>query len=104
MSNQLTRAQRALTKEKAAVEVYGRDTELSIANVLNLSKTGACLQWVEGTKNLSKGDLIRLTVTLNSINRKHKMSAEVVWSDGQKSGIQFLNQEQLLTKMLTREF
>ena len=94
-------AQRFLTKEKAAVEVYGKNG-VTIASVKNLSKTGACLIWEESEVPVLKGDLIRITIYLKALNRRHKVSGEVIWFDGKFGGIQFLSSEQLLDKIVDR--
>jgi len=97
-------AERFPTEEKAAVEIYGRGVEM-VARIADLSKTGACLHLdVEfSTKaNLGKGDLVRMTVTLGALKKEHRINAEVVWSNGQKTGVQFLNSQELLDRMINR--
>ncbi|GIL16433.1 MAG: hypothetical protein BroJett040_01840 [Oligoflexia bacterium] len=95
-------ADRFPTKEKASIEIYGR-SGTTIANLKNLSQTGACLEYEDSEFQLSEGDLIRMTVFLKSINRKHRVNAEVVWKNGSESGIQFISQDQLLDKIVTKD-
>lgn len=95
-------ATRYLTKEKASVEIYGRNGNL-IAQLKNLSVTGACLEWAQEGVKLEKGDLVRLTVNLKALNRSHNLNGEVVWRNGKKSGINFISSDDLLDKMMERE-
>lgn len=96
------RAERYPTKEKAAVRVYGK-TGSMIASIKNVSKTGACIEWEEGFDiGIEMGDMIRMTVVLKAINRRHQLSAEVVWKDGNQSGVNFIPAEQVLEKMVDR--
>lgn len=95
-------ADRYPTKEKASIEIYGR-AGTTIAHLKNLSQTGACLHYEDPEFMLSEGDLIRLTVVLKSIGRKHRVNAEVVWKSGSESGIQFISQDQLLDKIVTKD-
>lgn len=91
-------ATRYSTKEKAAIEIYGR-RNATVADVRNLSVSGACLEWDESEFRLSKGDLIRMTVVLKAVNRKHNISAEVIWVAGRKMGVNFIAQDQVLEKL-----
>src|SRR4051812_40939751 len=96
------RAERFPTKEKASVKIYGKTGHL-IASVKNLSKTGACLEWPEGLDlEIQQGDLIRMTVILKALNRRHQLSAEVVWTDGKQTGVTFIAAESVLEKMVGR--
>lgn len=94
-------AQRFPTKEKAAIEIYGKSGHL-VANVKNLSNTGACLELDQNGGALMKGDLLKLTVRLKNLRREHKVNAEVVWSDGKKMGIQFIKSNELVDKMISK--
>lgn len=97
-------AKRFATRELASVEVYGRKSDTRFATVKDLSETGACLEWKETVANLIDiGDLVRVTVHLKTIGRRRSVSAQVIWSNGQKSGLQFLNEQELLNRMLTRD-
>jgi hypothetical protein len=91
-------ATRYSTKEKAAIEIYGR-RNATVAAVRNLSVSGACLEWDEQEFRLTKGDLIRMTVVLKAVNRKHNVSAEVIWVTGKKMGVNFIAQDQILEKL-----
>lgn len=89
------------TKEKAAIEIYGRNGVV-VAHLRNISKSGACIEWeVDGTP-LVKGDLVRLTVNLNALRKKHLLNAEVMWSSGKKGGLQFIDSNKLIEKMLVK--
>ncbi len=95
-------ATRYMTREKASIEIYGRSGNL-IAQVKNLSVTGACLEWSQEDVNLQKGDLVRLTVSLKALNRRHNINGEVMWRDGKQSGINFITSDDVLDKMMERE-
>jgi len=94
-------ATRFTTKEKASVEVYGRSGNI-IVQVKNLSVTGACLEWTQEDVSLQKGDLVRMTVVLKALNRRHNLNAEVVWRDGKKTGITFIKSDEVLEKMMEK--
>ena len=94
------RAERFLTKEKASIKIYGKTGNL-IASVKNLSKTGACLEWQDGLElEIQQGDLIRMTVILKALNRRHQLSAEVVWTDGNQTGVTFIAADSVLERMV----
>lgn len=94
-------AERYLTREKAEVEVYGRSGQI-VAHLRNLSKTGACLEWFENSTEVNKGDLIRMTVNLKNIGRSHQVNAEVVWREGNKSGVNFIKSEEVLDRLMAQ--
>jgi hypothetical protein len=94
-------AERYSTREKASLEIYGK-TGTVIAAVKNLSVSGACLEWTQGDVELKRGDVVRMTVFLNGLNRKHNVSAEVMWRAGNRSGVNFLKADQVLSKIVDR--
>ncbi|MEZ0392714.1 MAG: PilZ domain-containing protein [Pseudobdellovibrionaceae bacterium] len=94
-------ATRYSTKERASVEVYGRSGNF-IVEVKNLSVTGACLEWTQEDVSLESGDLVRMTVVLRALNRRHNLNAEVVWRDGKKTGISFIKTNEVLEKMMEK--
>lgn len=96
------KATRYTTKEKASVEVYGRSGNI-IVQLRNLSVTGACLEWTQDDVSLNKGDLVRMTVVLKALNRRHNLNAEVVWRDGKKTGVNFIKSEEVLEKMIEKD-
>lgn len=89
------------TKEKAAIEIYGKSGNY-IAQLKNLSVTGACLEWIHEDVNLTKGDLVRMTVVLRALNRRHNVSGEVVWTAGRMTGINFIKSSEVLEKIMDR--
>lgn len=94
-------ATRYTTKEKASIEIYGRSGSF-IVDLRNLSITGALIEWTQEDLNLEKGDLLRMTVILKALNRRHNLNAEVVWRDGKKTGINFIKTDEILEKMMDR--
>ena len=95
------RSERFQTKEKASIEVYGRSQSI-IGDLKNVSKTGACVEWVNEGVDILKGDLIRMTVFLKTLNRKHLLSAEVVWRKDKAVGVNFIDPEKVLEKLVAR--
>ncbi len=90
------------TKEKASVEIYGKAGKL-FADLANISRTGACLEYPIDDTPVRRGDLLRLTVELPNVGRRHFISAEVVWRTGKRTGVLFLKPEELLDRMVGRE-
>ncbi len=96
-----TRAERHPTKEMAAVEIYGRNGQM-IMSVRNMSASGACLEWKHDGYEIKTGDLIRMTIVLKSLNRRHHVNAEVVWKDGNRSGVAFIPSHRVLDRLLEK--
>ena len=92
--------ERYMTQERAYLEIFGRMGTL-IAEMKNLSLTGAFLEIIQGDYIPQKGDIIRVTVPLESLGRTHSVNAEVVWGKSLGVGICFLNRQETMTKMLT---
>ena len=99
--SEVSPALRFKTKERASVEVYGRNGQLIVA-MKDLSSTGACLEWQHEDFDINRGDLIRMTVILKSLNRKHHINAEVIWRNGNKSGISFIASDKVLDRLLEK--
>ncbi|WP_295899058.1 PilZ domain-containing protein [uncultured Bdellovibrio sp.] len=97
----MSTAKRYKTKETAQVEVYGH-IGILVANLKNLSQTGAFLEVSQGDYVPQKGDLLNLTVNLTSLRRTHNVAAEVVWSKGLGLGICFIGKEQVLERMMAK--
>ncbi len=94
-------AKRFETKEKAFIEVYGHIGVLG-AHLRNLSETGAFLEVSHGDYVPQKGDLLNLTVQLDSLKKTHNVSAEVVWAEGMGLGICFINKDEVLERMMAK--
>lgn len=90
------------TKEKASVEIYGKAGKL-FAALKNLSRTGACLEYALEELPVKRGDLVRLTIDLPNVKRRHYVSAQVMWRNGRRTGLHFLTAEQLLEKMVGQD-
>jgi len=89
------------TKERATVEIYGRNGHM-IVSVRDLSATGACLEWQHEDYEIREGDLVRVTVVLKSLGRKHHVNGEVMWRDGNRSGISFIPSNQVLDRLIEK--
>ncbi len=96
--NSVAKSERFQTNEKASLEVYGKSGE-AIAEVKNLSKTGACLEWDAQNVKLETGDFVRLTFDLKSVQKKRHVNAKVIWNNGKTSGIVFVRPEELIEKL-----
>ncbi|WII72802.1 PilZ domain-containing protein [Bdellovibrio sp. 22V] len=97
----MSTAKRYQTKETAQIEVYGHIGTL-VANLKNLSQTGAFLEVAQGDYVPQKGDLLNMTVNLKSLRRTHNIAAEVVWSKGLGLGICFINKDEVLERMMAK--
>ena len=53
-------------------------------------------------KPLRKGDLINITVQLDSISKTHNVDAEVVWTSGSGMGVCFVKKEQVVERIFMR--
>lgn len=94
-------AKRFKTNEKAHVEVYGHVGVLN-ASMRNLSQTGAFLEVSRGDYVPRKGDLLNLTVSLDSLKKAHIMAAEVIWCKGLGVGICFISKDEVLERMMAK--
>jgi len=94
-------AKRYQTQETAQIEVYGH-AGLIVARMKDISQTGARLEVARGGYNPQIGDLLNLTVTLNSLNRRHNFSAEVVWQNDGLLGVCFISKDAILEKMMAK--
>lgn len=90
-------ADRYITKEPSAIEVYGRNAMFD-ATLKNLSSTGACLEYSAGRGELEPGDLICITVFLSQLKKTHRLSAQVVWLNGNETGVNFLKSDELFAR------
>lgn len=90
-------ATRFATREKTSIEIYGKNAQVP-ATLKNLSATGACLESKDPTLRLNEGDLICVTVYLSQLKKNHRISAEVVWHEAGKLGVNFLNSDELVEK------
>ena len=91
-------ARRFSTQEMAQIEVFGKDGKI-LTKMGNVSYTGAFFEVISSNFMPQMKDIIRITVNLRSVNKTHIIDAEVVWSKGLALGVQFLNRDQLNTKI-----
>lgn len=96
-----TGAKRFTTKELASIEIYGHVGALG-AQLCNLSETGAFLKVSARGYLPQKGDLLNLTVRLDSLQKTHSVTAEVVWTVGVGLGICFINKDKVLERMMAK--
>ena len=91
-------ARRFSTQEMAQIEIYGKDGKL-LTKMGNVSYTGAFFEVISSNFVPQKEDLVRITVNLRSVNKTHVIDAEVVWSKGLGVGVQFLNRDQMNSRI-----
>lgn len=94
-------ATRFATRENTSIEIYGKNS-LIPATLKNLSSTGACLVSKDPTARLQQGDLICVTVYLSQLKKSHRISAEVIWHNSGRTGVNFLNSEELVEKFMEK--
>ncbi len=94
-------AERYPTQEIADIEIYGDTTKLR-AVMRNLSSTGAGLEILGTTISFQKGDLLNITVELDSLEKTHNVDAEVVWTDGQGVGVCFMKKDEVVQRIFLR--
>ena len=76
------------TNQKTIVERYTKEDSKE-GTVLNLSKGGA---YVEGEfENLDVGELLRLQINLNEVDREYTMPARVIWKVGRENALNQTN-------------
>jgi hypothetical protein len=98
-------AQRFDTREEAQIEIYGQVGILP-ATLLNLSETGALVKLdnksIPESGQVEAGDILSLTVYLDELAKTHYLSAEVVWTKGFSVGINFINKDEILERMMAK--
>lgn len=96
-------AQRYPTIEYAHIEVYGRTGKLS-GKIKNISLTGALIELngISGEYVPKEGDLVQMTVDLNSIGKTHHKDAEVMWNDGVCFGIRFVPKNYIIDNLFSK--
>lgn len=89
------------TYAKVRCQKYGSGSAaLMILN--NVSKTGARLNLITAASEFLKGDILRLIVELDAINKKRIVNAEVVWSKEGALGVSFLSPDLVVSKLLNK--
>jgi len=95
------RASRYDTQEFATMEVYGRMGRIT-AKMKNLSLTGSGFEIIRSDYFPQKGDMLRITIPLRSVNRTHVVDAEIIWTRGMLFGVAFLKRQEVITRMMNR--
>lgn len=89
------RDQRFDVREQATLEAYSSDFRIQTV-INNISRSGVR---IEGDlKGLKQGDLLRLHLNLDKINKERTMSARVVWMEKahdnkEQAGLEFVSQK-----------
>jgi len=87
-------AKRHQTKEVAIIEVYGRNFKIN-SRLANVSITGAFLELTSSNYQPKQGDLVRITVPLQKVNKTYTLHGQVVWCRGLGVGVSFLKDKDL---------
>ncbi len=91
-------AKRYRTQEHVHVEICGRHNKI-FCKLENLSATGAALKIISAQSVPRPKDIVKMTVTLKSLNKIHVMYAEIIWINGLDLGTSFINQESAQKKI-----
>ncbi len=99
-------AKRYQTNETASIEVYGRAAGATVS-VVNLSATGAYLEWDRPQVDFNVGDLIRMRIDLSQVGKNHVINAEVKWVSKGKDpvqgvGVHFIKSDEVIHKLMAR--
>lgn len=95
-------SQRFITQENAQLELYGKAGSFN-AVVKNLSHTGCCLELLEEIDTqFILGELMQITINLNSIGKKHTLNGELVWNKDYGLGIRFLKKNEIIDKLIQK--
>ena len=94
-------AQRFTTSEHAMIEVYGKRSRV-FSKMRNLSNTGALFELSDPTYTPLKGDLLKISIHLDSLNRTRNMNAEVVWSKDDQMGVHFISEDAIIERMIAK--
>ncbi len=101
MSDSMRNDKRFRTYAKVRCQKYGSGSgALMILN--NISKSGARLHLVSAAAEFLRGDILRLVVELDAVNRNRTVNAEVMWSKEGALGVSFLSPEMVVSKLLNR--
>lgn len=95
-------SERFITQENAQLELYGKSGSFS-AVLKNISHTGCCLELLEEVHtDFSSGELLRITIDLNSLGKRHTLNGELVWNKDYGLGIRFLKKHEIIEKLIQR--
>lgn len=86
---------------KVRCQKYGNSND-SLMMLENISKTGARLNLVSPMTDFTKGDILRLEIDLDSIQRVRVVNAEVIWSNAGAVGVSFVQPDKVYSKLLQR--
>lgn len=101
--NQNSLARRFVTQELAHIEVYGKPGRV-LTKMGNLSTSGAFFDILSPNYDIKKGDIVRITVNLRTLNRVRVVDCEVIWAKGLGVGVQFLKRDELKDKLASALF
>ncbi len=91
-------ARRFLTQELAQIEVFGKEGKV-LTKMANVSITGAFFEIINSNIMPKTDDLVRIIINLRAVNKTHVIDAQIVWAKGLGLGVQFLNRDEINTKI-----
>lgn len=91
-------AKRYLVSLPVLSEKYGSALNARF-RMINLSTSGALLKLLDSKELFKKGDILRLAIELEEINKTNMVSAEIIWVDQNKVGVSFLRPIDVLPKL-----
>ncbi len=101
------RFQRFLTREKAQMETY-LSGKTWTTHMYNLSEGGAYCEF-EAKPQLETGDLVRLKVHLDDVEKQHSVNAKVVWltkkghiKGGPGAGVMFIKNSEIYQHLMEK--
>lgn len=94
-------SKRFITKQNATIEFYGLNASMD-ALMVNLSQTGAAFLLSNHSFSPNKGDLLNITVKLDTLARTRNVDAEIVWIKGTEIGVCFIPKDEVVERMLNR--
>lgn len=89
------------TYAKVKCQKYGSALDSTMI-LNNISKSGARLDSTTLSTDFIKGDILRLEIDLEGIQRIRVVNAEVIWSKDGAIGVSFVQPENVYEKLLTR--
>lgn len=96
---------RFLTNQKTVIETFSKGQSLE-SNMLNLSKGGAYFEFGQEAL-LDVGELVRMKVSLEDVEREYSMNARVVWTSKHDSesfcaGVQFVKNADIYRELMDK--
>lgn len=96
------------TNQEVELESFASGARFT-THMFNLSKGGAYCEFAETPNDLTVGDLVRLKINLEDINRDYSVNARIVWttrkgnySGGHGAGVKFVKSQDIYSQLLEK--